>query len=120
MIKPIDFIKDENSVKKQLNNIRKLGIVSYEDIKIIKEINSEKLIDKLSIGPSDEDYKTKNFITKNITLETLKMGDIFPSYYCVNNLPLDVYYEAESPCDLIAIKISDMQNTTPVMFLLII
>ncbi len=103
-------------MKKELNNIRKLGTVSFEHMKVIKELNSEKLIDILSLGPTKEDYKNSNCVSKNITLETLKMGDIFPSYYRVNDLPLDVYYEAESPCDIIAIKISDMQYTTPVFY----
>ncbi len=88
-------------------------------MKVMKEINSDKLIDILSLGPSKEDYKNNNCQSKNITLETLKMGDIFPSYYCVNDLPLDVYYEAESPCDIIAIKLSDMQYTTPVKYAII-
>ena len=54
--------------------------------------------------------KNTNINEKDITLETLKMGDIFPSYHAVNNLYLDVFYEAESPCELIVIKLNDLQE----------
>jgi CRP-like cAMP-binding protein len=114
VVKPIDFIKDENQIKKKLCDFKNVKNVSYEDLKILKELNDEKLIELLSKGPSRDDYENQNTLTKNITLETLKMGDIFPSYYCVNNMNLDVYYEAESPCDLIAIKINDLSVTVPV------
>ena len=43
-------------------------------------------------------------------LETLKMGDIFPTYYAMNNLPLDVFYKAETPCEVIAININDLYD----------
>ncbi len=77
---------------------------------MLKEINSEKLVDILSSGPTEDDKQSNNVISKNITLESLKMGDIFPSYFSFNNLPLDVYYEAENPCELIVIKLSDLQE----------
>jgi CRP-like cAMP-binding protein len=113
VIKPIDFIKDENALKKRLHDFKNYKSVSYDDLKVLKEINEEKLIEILSNGPTPEDYSSNNTVEKNITLETLKMGDIFPSYYCVNNLNLDVYYEAESPCELIAIKVNDLSINVP-------
>jgi CRP-like cAMP-binding protein len=110
VIKNIDFIKDENKMKKQIQR-KSMSSNSYEDMKIIKEINEEKMLEALSQGPTNEDYEKSNVQTRSITLETLKMGDLFPSYHCVNSLTLDVSYEAESPCDLIILKLSDLQET---------
>jgi hypothetical protein len=83
-------------------------------MKYIKELNSDILLEKLAVGPSEDDIANNNYINKNITLECLKMGDIFPTYHCVNNITLDVYYESESPCELITIKMGDLQDTIPV------
>jgi hypothetical protein len=52
-----------------------------------------------------------------VTLETLKMGDIFPVYYTVNHQYLDVKYIADSPCELIVMKVTDMQEIIPVRLL---
>lgn len=114
VVKPINFIKDESVIRKKLNDFRNLRSVSYDDLKYLKEINDERLTDFLAKGPSEEDIEKNNVISKNITLESLKMGDIFPSYYSANNIALDVYYEAESPCDLIMLKLSDLQETISV------
>ena len=59
--------------------------------------------------------KNQNYtiIDKNITLETLKIGDIFPSYYAINSLYLDVNFEADTPCEFIAMKLSDIQEIVP-------
>lgn len=119
VVKPIYFVKDDSIVKKKLNDYKNLRSVSYDDLKILKEINGEKLIDILAQGPTQEDIdENSNVIQRNITLESLKMGDIFPSYYSSNNLTLDVYYEAESPCDLIVVKLSDLQEIVNVKILL--
>ncbi len=42
------------------------------------------MIEILAKGPSEADIMKGNYISKEITLETLKIGDIFPSYYAVN------------------------------------
>ena len=92
---------------------------SYEDFKLIKELNSEKLTDILAKGPTEQDIIDKNVTSKLINLEVLKMGDLFPSYYCINNLHLDINYEADSPCELITIKLSDLQEVINVFFIFI-
>ena len=46
-----------------------------------KSIEEEKVIEQLAKGPSDEDYERKNVILKDITLESMKMGDVFPAYF---------------------------------------
>ncbi len=38
------------------------------------------------------------------------MGDLFPTYYSMNNKPLDISFIAESPCELIAININDIYD----------
>jgi hypothetical protein len=38
------------------------------------------------------------------------MGDIFPPYYSMNNIPLDVFYQAETPCEVIVININDLYD----------
>jgi CRP-like cAMP-binding protein len=110
VIKPINFIKDESAVKKKLNTYKNLRCITYDDLKFLKEINEEKLIDILSQGPTEEDFANNNIIERDITLENLKMGDIFPSYYSSNNVALDVYYEAENPCELIVLKLNDLND----------
>lgn len=66
------------------------------------------------MGPSDEDIQSENCIKKEIGLETLKAGDIFPCYFCVNNLSLTVDFISESPCEIIIMKLSDIQEQIPV------
>jgi hypothetical protein len=97
-----------------MNRSTKLSSNSYEDMKILKELNEEKVIEILAQGPSEEEYKKNNIINKNITLECLKMGDIFPAYYTANSNYLDVSYYAESPCDVIILRLTDLQETLPV------
>jgi hypothetical protein len=45
------------------------------------------------------------------------MGDIFPPYYSMNNLPLDVFYRAETPCEVIAININDLYDIVKVILI---
>ena len=71
------------------------------------------MIELLAKGPTEDDILKGNYISKEITLETLKIGDIFPSYYAVNGLHLDVNFEADTPCEFIAMKLSDIQEIVP-------
>jgi hypothetical protein len=74
----------------------------------------ERYLDILAQGPSEQDYETFNISRRDITLETLKMGDIFPVFYTVNGQMMDVSYLADSPCELIVMKLTDMQEIIPV------
>lgn len=105
------MIKDESNLK---NKIRKESLCWIENLIKSKEFSEDKFIEVLSIGPSEEDIKNENYIKKNIGLETLKTGDIFPCYFCVNNISLSVDFIAESPCEVIIMKISDIQELLPV------
>ena len=67
----------------------------------------------LSFGPSEQDLKENNYINKKITLEILKIGDIFPSYYACNELYLDVEFESDNPCELIEIDINNIKEIVP-------
>lgn len=84
-MKTLDFEKSDNNMKSSLDK--------------------EDLIQRLSQGPNDGPP-----IYRDIILETMKMGDIFPAYYSINNLPLDVFYKAETPCEVIAININDLYD----------
>ena len=68
------------------------------------------------MGPNDEDFKEDNYIKKNITLEILKIGDIFPAYYSSNELYLDVQFESDNPCELIELDISNIKEIIPETF----
>ena len=67
----------------------------------------------LSYGPSEQDMKEDNYINKEITLEILKIGDIFPAYYACNELYLDVRFESDNPCELIEIDTSNIKEIIP-------
>ena len=67
----------------------------------------------LSFGPTTKDLQENNYINKEITLEVLKIGDIFPSYYACNELFLDIQFESDNPCELIEIDISNIKEIIP-------
>ena len=69
----------------------------------------------LSKGPTDEDRQKQNIETKELQLETLKMGDIFPSYHISKFITLDVEFVAESPVELISLRIGDLNDAIPVI-----
>ncbi len=75
------------------------------DVSYRSNLDNENTIKRLSIGPG-----IQTSINRDIVLETLKMGDIFPTYYSMNNLPLDVFYKAETPSELIVININDLYD----------
>jgi hypothetical protein len=70
----------------------------------------------LSKGPTEEDRENNNINTKELTLETLKTGDLFPSYYTLNHITLDVDFVADSLCELFSFKLSDLEEIIPVRF----
>ena len=92
---------------------KKTSFTNYEDIDRIKQIENEKILDILAVGPSEDDINNGEYITRDITLETLKIGDIFPSYYSLNGYYLDVTFQADNPCDIIVIKLMDIQELIP-------
>jgi hypothetical protein len=114
VIKPLKIIKDETHVRKKFNEYKKMNCYSYDDLKYLRELNEDLILEKLSLGPAEEDIEKKNYTVKEIVLENLKMGDIFPTYHSVNGVVLDVYFQCESPCELISFKLGDMQDNVPV------
>lgn len=86
-----------------------------ENLKILTENNQEKILEVLSKGPNEEDFDNKNILSRDLVLETLKMGDIFPSFYALNHITLDVDYITDSPSELISFKLSDLQDIIPVI-----
>ena len=110
----IKFIKDDRRFRKQKKkNLAKKEFIDFNDLNNRQQIENEKIIDQLSAGPSYDDLEKGNYISKDITLETLKIGDIFPSYYAVNSLLLDVSFEADTPCEFITMKLTDLQEIVP-------
>ena len=102
--KEIKFIKDDKRFRRQgKKNLAKKEFIDFSDLsnRNRQQIENEKIIEQLSAGPTVNDLEKGNFITKEITLETLKIGDIFPSYYAVNSLLLDVNFEADNIMPLI-------------------
>jgi CRP-like cAMP-binding protein len=115
VMKEIYFIKNENKIKKRMkrNNSQ---IMDFNDYTNRQQIEHEKFLEILSLGPNDEDFKEDNYIKKNITLEILKIGDIFPAYYSSNELYLDVQFESDNPCELIELDISNIKEIIPETF----
>jgi CRP-like cAMP-binding protein len=110
----IKFIKNDRKLRKERSKkLTSKQFTDFEDLNNRQQIENDKMIELLSAGPSEEDIKSGNYISKEITLETLKIGDIFPSYYAINSLYLDVRFEADTPCEFIAIKLSDIQEIVP-------
>lgn len=112
--KRIQFIRSEKKVRGNvLRNSKKYPFTNFEDMNVRMEYQNEKVMEQLALGPTEEDIKNGNCCEKDITLETLKIGDIFPSYYCLNGLYLDVTFEANNPCDVIVVKLADVQEIGP-------
>ena len=111
--KEISFIKNENKIKKRRLKKTSSQILTFEEYKNRKELEKEKMKEILSFGPNEQDLKEDNYIKKEITLEILKIGDIFPSYYACNELYLDVQFESDNPCELIEIDISNIKEIIP-------
>lgn len=117
-MKTVDFIKDENSLRKKygLNKTKIAHDQFYqENLKILTEINQEKILEVLSKGPTEEDINNQNVIYRELILETLKIGDVFPSYYTLNHITLDIDFVTDSPSELIYFKISDLEEIVPVI-----
>jgi hypothetical protein len=87
-----------------------------ENLKILSEMNQEKLMAVLSKGPTEEDKENNNITTKELTLETLKTGDVFPSYYTLNHITLDIDFVTDSLSELFTFKLSDLEEIIPVIF----
>ena len=116
VIKEILFIKNENKIRKKRMRRNRSQILDYEDYTNRQQIENEKVLELLALGPSEEDMREDNFIKKSITLEILKIGDIFPSYYSSNELYLDVQFESDNPCELIELDISHIKEIIPETF----
>jgi len=116
VIKEILFIKNENKIRKKRMRRNRSQILDYEDYTNRQQLENEKVLELLALGPSEEDMREDNFIKKSITLEILKIGDIFPSYYSSNELYLDVQFESDNPCELIELDISHIKEIIPETF----
>lgn len=113
VIKEIKFIKNESKVKKRRLRKNLSDILDFEKYRNYKKMEKEKMKEILSFGPSEQDLLEDNYINKEITLEILKIGDIFPSYYACNELYLDVKFESDNPCELIEIDIGNIKEIIP-------
>ena len=116
VIKEIKFIKDETKLRQKRMKRNRSQILDYNDFNNRQQMEKEKLLELLSLGPSEEDIREENYINKNITLEIIKIGDIFPSYYSSNELYLDIQFESDNPCELIEIDISNIKEIVPETF----
>ena len=116
VVKEIQFIKNEKQIKKKRIKRNKSQLLDFNDFNNRQQIEKERLLEVLALGPSDEDIKDNNYINKNITLEILKIGDIFPPYYSSNELYLDVQFESDNPCELIELDISNIKEIIPETF----
>ena len=111
--KEINFIKNEAKVKKRSLKRNLSEILDFEKYRNYKIMQKEKMKEILSLGPSEQDMKEDNYERKQITLEILKIGDIFPSYYACNELYLDVQFESDNPCELIEIDTGNIKEIIP-------
>ncbi len=101
VVKEIKFVKNETKIRQKRMKKTRSQIIDFNDYNNREQIEKERILELLSHGPSDEDLKEENYVNKSITLEILKIGDIFPSYYSSNELYLDVQFESDNPCELI-------------------
>ena len=109
--KTISFVKDEKHLRKRIQNEMGLNlkkVVSFEDRKILREKLDERVNLELIKGPTSADIENNNYIEKEVLLETLRIGDIFPAFFTISGKKLDVSYISETPCDLIMIKLHDL------------
>jgi CRP-like cAMP-binding protein len=111
--KEINFIKNEAKVKKRSLKRNLSEILDFEKYRNYKIMQKEKMKEILSFGPTEQDMKEDNYERKQITLEILKIGDIFPSYYACNELYLDVQFESDNPCELIEIDTGNIKEIIP-------
>ena len=115
--KKIKFIKNEKKFmeneRKKLRKNQQKKKNFYEDLNSKMQLENDIILEKMSLGPSEEDIENDNYINKDLTLETLKIGDIFPSYYTINGMNLDVSFIADNPCDIIIVKLTDIQDIMP-------
>ena len=115
--KKIKFIKNEKKFmeneRKKLRKNQQKKKNFYEDLNSKMQIENDIILEKMSLGPSEEDIENDNYINKDLTLETLKIGDIFPSYYTINGMNLDVSFIADNPSDIIIVKLTDIQDIMP-------
>lgn len=107
--KKIKFLK--NYKLKLDNSSNTIGENKLYNKKLMK-IENEKLEEKINLlkimGPTEEDIANNNYFEEEITLETLRIGDMFPAYFTITGTKLDVSYISETPCDLILIKLHDL------------
>ncbi len=115
MVKTLNLIKDESAFRK---TIRKDNNYWIEHPNISRVFLEDKFIEKLSFGPSGEDLINENYIKKDMELEKLKIGDIFPCYFCINNISLTVDYIPDTSCEVVILKLSDIQELLPVRIFL--
>lgn len=116
VVKEIKFVKNETKIRQKRMKKTRSQIIDFNDYNNREQIEKERILELLSHGPSDEDLKEENYVNKSITLEILKIGDIFPSYYSSNELYLDVQFESDNPCELIELDISHIKEIIPETF----
>lgn len=76
--------------------------------------SEDNLINHLSIGPNEDEMKRNKYCKKDLVIETLNFGDIFPAYFAIHNYPLDVDFIADSPLEILTIKLNDLKEIVPV------
>ena len=113
VVKEIQFIKNDSKLRQKRIKRNKSHILDFNDYYNRQQIEKEKLLELLALGPNEEDIREDNYVNKNITLEILKIGDIFPPYYSSNELYLDVQFESDNPCELIELDISNIKEIVP-------
>ena len=114
--KEIAFIKDESKIRQKRMKRNRSQIIDFNNYNNRQQIERERILEILSHGPNEQDIKEENYINKNITLEILKIGDIFPAYHSSNELYLDVQFESDNPCELIELDISNIKEIIPETF----
>jgi cAMP-dependent protein kinase regulator len=107
------FMENERKKLRKNNNKKNKNYNNFDDLNTKLQIENDLILEKMSLGPSNEDIENENYINKDLTLETLKIGDIFPSYYTINGINLDVSFIADNPSDIIIVKLTDIQDIIP-------
>ena len=80
VIKEITFIKDESKIKQKRMKRNRSQIIDFNNYNNRQQIERERILEILSHSTSQKDIKEENYIKKNITIEILKIEDIYTAY----------------------------------------
>ena len=111
----MNFIDNEDTVKNKIRTKSKSVNWQQKPSDKSELFSEDVLINHLCVGPTENQVNRNKFSIRELIIETLKLGDIFPAYFAINNFSLDVDFIAESPVEILTIKLTDLKEIVPVI-----